>query len=104
MTNPYRTNVSTNYHHRLVAVYFFREAYSDNVLTADQIGDSFADILLMALGDDVPNVVTIACQTAYELVKVFQDNAKVRDALEACMDNADGDVQYFSRRALEAYG
>merc|ERR1711881_622879 len=29
MTNPFRQNVSTNYHHRLVAIYFFRGAYAE---------------------------------------------------------------------------
>lgn len=107
---PFAQDATANYHHRLTCIYFFKDLFTDvdsggttlkrtREDSLEMIRKQFQPILDASLTDEVPNVKVQALKAVIVMKELYSNDQAIKNGVEANLNDADGDVQYFARKA-----
>lgn len=96
-------HIHCNYLHRMTALYAIQVLTES--LDVDMLGKEVLPLVLRMASDPVPNIRFNVSRTLQRMAPRLQNTAvenQIRPALDGLVDDADRDVRYFSRKAMQA--
>jgi len=93
-------NKGRNYLHRMVVFNVMQNV--QNVMTPSPFCSRFLHRIMNGMEDPVPNVRLFCAQTVSSCAQHLRGQQKLKDLLEKAQSDPDPDVQFYSRKALEA--